>query len=415
MVKLVLLLDPPQDRDRVLDRGLADKDRLETALEGGVLFDVLAVLVERRGPDAMQFAARQRRLQHIRGVHRAFCLAGADEGVQLVDKEDDPFGTRGHFGQHCLEPFLELAAIFGAGQQRAEVERQQLFVLQALRHVAVDDALRQPLNDRGLSDTRLTDQHRVVLGPARQDLDRPPDLLVPTDHRIELAVPRRFGQVACILLERIVSLLGRSTVGLSALAHILDGPVEALRVDACPGDRLRRASTRGGRQREKQPFDRDKVVTCFLRQLLGLLENPRELGRHEDLAGTGSLDAWSTVELAIDRGQGRLGITPGSANEVGAQAFGIFQQDLEQMLRCQTLMTAPQRQGLRRLQKPFRPIGVFLEFHDEDPVLGPRCCRLLSCQHWQLVKERVSEKLVASNGEAIDPTRLPTIRRRRQR
>jgi hypothetical protein len=51
VMKLVALLEAAQDRDRVLDRGLADEHRLEAALERGVLLDVLAVLVERGGAD----------------------------------------------------------------------------------------------------------------------------------------------------------------------------------------------------------------------------------------------------------------------------------------------------------------------------------------------------------------------------
>ena len=66
--------------------------------------------------------------------------------------------------QHGLEPFLELAAVLGAGDHRAEVERDELLVPQRLRHVAGDDALGQALDDRGLADPGLTDQHRVVLG-----------------------------------------------------------------------------------------------------------------------------------------------------------------------------------------------------------------------------------------------------------
>ena len=50
--------------------------------------------------------------------------------------------------------------IFGAGDQGAQVERQQLLVLQRFRHVAVDDAQRQALDDGGLADAGLADQHR---------------------------------------------------------------------------------------------------------------------------------------------------------------------------------------------------------------------------------------------------------------
>ena len=60
----------------------------------------------------------------------------------------------------------------------------------ALRHVAIDDAQRQPFGDGGLADAGLADQHRVVLGAARQHLDGAADLLVAADHRIELAGAR---------------------------------------------------------------------------------------------------------------------------------------------------------------------------------------------------------------------------------
>ena len=188
---LVLLLEAAQDRDGVLDGGLADEHRLEAPRERRVLLDVLAVLVERGGADAVQLAARERGLQHVGGVHRALGLAGADQGVQLVDEQDDVALGRGHLLQHGLEALLELAAVLRAGDQRAEVERQQPLVLQALRHVAVDDALRQALDDRGLADAGLADQHRVVLGPAREHLDDAADLLVAADHRVELALARR--------------------------------------------------------------------------------------------------------------------------------------------------------------------------------------------------------------------------------
>ena len=89
VVQLVLLLEAAQDRDGVLDRRLGDEDRLEAPGERRVLLDVLAVFVERGGADAVQLAARQRGLQQVRRVHRAFRLAGADQGVHLVDEEDD--------------------------------------------------------------------------------------------------------------------------------------------------------------------------------------------------------------------------------------------------------------------------------------------------------------------------------------
>src|SRR5205823_4074551 len=65
VVDLVALLQAAQDGDRVLDRGLADIHRLEAALEGGVLLDVLAVLVEGGGANHAQLAAGQHGLDHV--------------------------------------------------------------------------------------------------------------------------------------------------------------------------------------------------------------------------------------------------------------------------------------------------------------------------------------------------------------
>ena len=135
----------------------------------------------------MQLAARQRRLEQIAGVHRAFGFPGADQRVHLVDEQDDVARGLADLVEHALQPLLELAAIFRAGDQRAHVEREQALVLDAVGHVAVGDAQREALGDRGLADAGLADQHRIVLGPAGEHLDRAADFLVAADDRVELA------------------------------------------------------------------------------------------------------------------------------------------------------------------------------------------------------------------------------------
>ena len=70
-------------------RRLVHEDRLEAPLQRGVLLDVLAVLVQRGGADGVQLAARQHGLEHVGGVHGALGRARADQGVHLVDEEDD--------------------------------------------------------------------------------------------------------------------------------------------------------------------------------------------------------------------------------------------------------------------------------------------------------------------------------------
>ena len=207
VVDLVALAQAAQDRDRLLDRRLVDEDRLEAPLERGVLLDVLAVLVERRRADRVQLAAGEHRLEQVRGVHRALGRAGADDRVELVDEQDDRALGVLDLLEDGLEALLELAPELGAGDERAEVERDDPLVLERLGHVAADDALGEALGDRRLADARLADEDRVVLGPPREDLDDPPDLVVPADDRVELAGPGLGGQVAAVLLERLVGAL----------------------------------------------------------------------------------------------------------------------------------------------------------------------------------------------------------------
>ena len=94
------------------------------------------------------------------------------------------------------------------GHHGAQVERDDPLAAQRLGHVAGHDPLGQALDDGGLADARLADEHRVVLGPAGQHLDHPADLGVPADDRVELAVPGPRGQVDAVLLQRLVGALG---------------------------------------------------------------------------------------------------------------------------------------------------------------------------------------------------------------
>ena len=183
-----------------IDRRI-DHDRLEPPLERAVLLDVLAVLVERRGADALQLAPRQRGLEHVGGVDRPLGRARPDQGVQLVDEQDDLL-VLGDLVHDRLEPLLELAAVLGPGDHRRHVEREHPVVLEDVGAQSVGDHQRQALDDRRLADAGLADQHRVVLLAARQDLHHPLDLLGAADRRIELAFRGQLGQVAAEVVER---------------------------------------------------------------------------------------------------------------------------------------------------------------------------------------------------------------------
>src|SRR5690606_20972899 len=135
---LVAILQPAQDRDGVLEVRLADEDGLEAPLERRVLLDVLPVLVERGGAERTQLAAGEGGLQHVARVHGALGAARADERVQLVDEEDDAALVLREALEQRLQAVLELAAVLRAGDEGAEVEREQALVLERVGHVADD-------------------------------------------------------------------------------------------------------------------------------------------------------------------------------------------------------------------------------------------------------------------------------------
>ena len=98
-----------------------DVNGLKTALESPVLFDVLPVFIERRGADALNFAARQSGLQHIRGIDRSLGCPGSDKGMQFVDENNDIPGLN-DFLHHDFEALFELSAVFCSGHEGSKIK-----------------------------------------------------------------------------------------------------------------------------------------------------------------------------------------------------------------------------------------------------------------------------------------------------
>ena len=221
MMHFVAFLEAAQNGDGIFHAWLLDHDWLEASLEGGVFFDVFAIFVERGGADGVQFAASELRFEHIGGVGGAFGCARADDGMELVDKEDDLALGGGHFFQEGFEPVFELAAEFGAGDHGADVHRNDAFVLEGFGHVAGDDASGESLDDGGLADAWFADEDGIVFGPAGEDLHGASDFVVAADHRIDLSLASELGEIAAILFQSLVFafgvLIGHALVAADAL------------------------------------------------------------------------------------------------------------------------------------------------------------------------------------------------------
>src|SRR5579862_4018902 len=111
----VALPQSAQDADRFIDARFFNHNRLKTALQGSVRFDVLSILVERRRTDTLEIAARQLRLDHGAEIERrAFRGARADQRMELIDEEHDIARASLDFIENALHAAFELAAILGS-------------------------------------------------------------------------------------------------------------------------------------------------------------------------------------------------------------------------------------------------------------------------------------------------------------
>ena len=146
-------------------------------------------------------------------------------------------------------------------------------VLQALGDVALDDAACEALDDRGLADARLADEHRVVLRAARQHLDDAADLVVAADDRVELALTGHLGEITSVALERLELLLGVLARDSVRSAHV-----------AQRGEELFTGAVEAVDHREQQVLGRQVLVVELLALVVGALHHLVELAADPRLA-----------------------------------------------------------------------------------------------------------------------------------
>ena len=165
MMLLEPRLEPVEDLDGFGDGGLADIDLLESSRQGSILLEDPAVFMVGRRSDAPQIAGCKHWLDEVGRIHDAAGRgAGADDGMDFVDEENCAF-LFVQLREYRLQPFFEVAAILGTGEQRTEIECVDVGAREHLGYVAVDDHLGEALRDRGLADAGFTHEQRVVLSP----------------------------------------------------------------------------------------------------------------------------------------------------------------------------------------------------------------------------------------------------------
>ena len=359
---LVALLEAAEDGYRVLHRRLVHLHGLEAALKRGVLFDVLAVLVERGRADAVQLAAGEHRLEEVAGVHAALGLARADYRVQLVDEEDDaPLGLADLF-EHGLQALLEFAAVLCARDERAHVEGEYGLVLEAVGHVAAHDALRQPLGDGGLADARLAYQDGVVLGFAGEDTHDVSDLGVAADDGVELVVTRALHKIRAVFIQRVVGAL-RVVAGDGRGLDLAQFGREGGLRDAVVGEDALCRGGAGGEDADHQVFDGEVLVAHGLCGLFGGGEDAAELGGHVDLAAVAA-DLGQRGDSAVKLRKHRVAVNAHALKQGGDEPAVLIDEGVEQMLRGDIAVAVLLRHGLCGLHRFDGFLSEILSVHN---------------------------------------------------
>ena len=347
VVILVALLEAAEDGDGVLHRRLVHLHGLETALQRGVLFDVLAVLVQRGGADAVELTACQHGLQEIAGVHAALGLARADNGVQLVDEEEDL--ALGFFDllQNGFQSLLKLAPVLCARDERAHVQGEDGLVLETLGHVLLDDALGKALGDGGLADARFADQDGVILGLAGEDADHVADLAVAADHGVKLVLPRAFDKVGAVFRQGVVGALG-IVRGHGAGLDLAQLAGEIGLGDVVVGENALYRGRRRGKDADHQMLHGDVLIAHGLGGLLGGVDGAAGLVGGVDLGLTAHLRELGNGGVQL--GQDLVAVRAQPFEDGLDRAAVLVDQGVEQMLGHDEVIAVLLCHGLRGLQ-----------------------------------------------------------------
>jgi hypothetical protein len=350
---------------------------LEATLECRVLLDVLAVLVEGGRADRLQLAAGQHRLEDRGRVDGALGRTGTDERVHLVDEQDD-VAAGADLLEHLLEALLEVTAVAAACRESAEVEGVDLLVLERLGHLALDDHLRQALDDRGLADTGLADEHRVVLRTTREHLHDALDLFLTSDDGVELAVASGLREVAAELVEhergrrralggatgllRLLALVARQQLD-DLLAHAVE--VGAELDQHLGGDALALAD-----EAEQDVLGADVVVA----ELQGLAQRQLEdlLGarREGDVTGRRLL---ALPDDLLDLLAHRLEGDAERLERLRRDALTLVDEAEQDVLRADVVVVEHPGLFLRQDDNPASPVGEPLEHqHSPHPEQPPQ-------------------------------------------
>ena len=167
-------------------RGI-NNHRLEPTLQSRVTFNIFAVIILRSRTDNLQLTPSQTRFQNVRSINRTLSSTSTNHRVHLINEQHAVPSTL-KLGDNLLKALLKLTTVLSTRNKRTHIQSHYPLTNKRVRHIALNNHVRKLLNNRRLTNTRLTNKNRVVLRPAAKNLNHTLNLGITTHNRIEIAI-----------------------------------------------------------------------------------------------------------------------------------------------------------------------------------------------------------------------------------
>ena len=146
----------------------------------------------------------QQGLEQIGCIHHAARRSTCtDNGVDFIDKQNRAFALF-KVGKQAFKALFKIAPVFGAGQQRTQVQGVNHTLLENIGDVAFDNQFGQALGNGGFTHTALAHQQGVILATSRQNLGNAGHFVHATNQRVYAPGLGFFIEVDGELVERPV-------------------------------------------------------------------------------------------------------------------------------------------------------------------------------------------------------------------
>ena len=202
VVGLIPGADALQDLQGLLRGGLPHPHGLEAPLQGGVLLDILAVLLQGGGPHHLDLTPAQGGLQDVGSINGPLRRARAHNVVQLVQKEDD-VACPVYLRQDLVYTIFKFTPVLGARHHGHQVQGQKSLAPQHRGHLSGGHTHGQALGHGGFAHPRLSHQGGIVFGAPGEDLHHPAHLLVPSNEGVQGSHGRQTGEVPGIAVGEL--------------------------------------------------------------------------------------------------------------------------------------------------------------------------------------------------------------------